>query len=303
MVIMPRLARTSGPERRMPRRTSGAGERRSIATKSDSRAALSAKAPIVCGRAPALVGRLDDGADEQEHPGGERQAPGKSKRRRDERGAAVVRDHARRRSASSASAIGTGSRKVQRQPSSVSSAAEDEAEREAAGARRGVDAEGAVALGALGERRRDDRQARRRGEGRGGALQEARDDEQRAVVDEPAEGRGDGEDAQRDEQRPAAAEQVGGAPAEQQQAAVAEHVAGDDPLQLRGREVQVGVDRGQRDADHRDVEPVEEEHAAEDDEQEVWRGRMRESIRREYMQPHKFYVHIDVNAKIAGRLL
>jgi hypothetical protein len=36
--------------------------------------------------------------------------------------------------------------------------------------------------------------------------------------------------------------------------------------------MQVGVDGGERDADHRDVEPVEEEHAAEDDEQQVGGG-------------------------------
>jgi hypothetical protein len=77
-------------------------------------------------------------------------------------------------------------------------------------------------------------------------LEEARDDEQRAVVDEPARGRGDGEDGQGDEQRPPAAEQVRGPAAQQQEAAVAEHVAGDDPLQLRGRQVQVGVMRAAR---------------------------------------------------------
>ena len=99
---------------------------------------------------------------------------------------------------------------------------------------------------------------------------------------------------ERDEQRPPPAEEVGGAAAEQQQAAVPEHVAGDDPLQLRGREVQVGVDGGQRDADHRDVEAVEEEHAAEDDEQPespMEGGEAGEHSTIEYMQTHKFYVH------------
>ena len=108
------------------------------------------------------------------------------------------------------------------------------------------------------------------------------------LFDETAERRGDGEDGQRDQQRPPAAEQVGGAPAEQQQAAVPEHVARDDPLQLRGREVQVGVDGGQRDADHRDVEPVEEEHAAQDDEEDGKEGEKRESIQRESCRCIKF---------------
>jgi hypothetical protein len=44
--------------------------------------------------------------------------------------------------------------------------------------------------------------------------------------------------------------------------------------------VQVGLDRGQRDADHRDVEPVEEEHAAEDDEQDGGGGEAGEHAER-----------------------
>ena len=222
-------------------------------------------------RGPALVGSLDDGPHEQEHPGRQGHGAGDVEAPARERCPAVVRDHARA-DRQQRERDRHGEQEGPAPAELGEHAAEHEAEREAAGSRRRVDAEGAVALGPLSERGRDDRQARRRGEGRRGALQEARDDEQRAVVDEPAEGRGDGEDAQRDEQRPPAAEQVGGPAAEQQQAAVAEHVAGDDPLQLRGREVQVGVDRGQRDADHRDVEPVEEEHAAEHDEQEVGGG-------------------------------
>ena len=65
------------------------------------------------------------------------------------------------------------------------------------------------------------------------------------------------------EEHAPAAEQVGGAAAEQQEAAVAEHVGGDDPLQRAGRHAEVGLDRRQRDADHRDVERVEEQGAAE----------------------------------------
>ena len=87
--------------------------------------------------------------------------------------------------------------------------------------------------------------------------------EQGAVVDHPAEDRREREDRQRADQHAPAPEQVGEAPAEQQQAAVAEHVAGHDPLQRGGGEVEVGADRGERDADHRDVEPVEEEDTAE----------------------------------------
>ena len=222
-------------------------------------------------RGPALVGRLDDGPHEQEHPGGEGHGAGDVEAPARQRRPAIVRDHARA-DRQQGDRDRDGEQEGPAPAELGQQAAEHQAEREAAGSRRRVDAEGAVALGALSERGRDDREARRGGEGRRGALEEARDDEQRAVVDQPAESRGDGEDAQRDEQGPPPAEEVGGPAAQQQQAAVPEHVAGHDPLQLRGREVQVGVDGGQRDADHRDVEPVEEEHAAEDDEEEIGGG-------------------------------
>ena len=76
------------------------------------------------------------------------------------------------------------------------------------------------------------------------------------------------EHRQRAEQHAPAPEQVGRAPAEQQQAAVAEHVTAHHPLQGRGGEAEVGVDAGERDADHRDVQSVEEEDAAEDEERD-----------------------------------
>ena len=242
-----------------------------MATKSDSRTRAQREGTDGLRRGPALVGRLDDGPHEQEHSRGEGHGAGDVEAPARQRRPAVVRDHAR-----ADRQQGERDRHGEQEgpaPAELGeNAAEHEAEREAAGSRRRVDAEGAVALGAFSERGRDDRKARRGGEGCRRALEEARDDEQRAVVDEPAEGRGDGEDAQRDEQRPPPAEQVGGPTAQEEQAAVPEHVAGDDPLQLRGREVQIGVDRRQRDADHRDVESVQEEHAAEHDEQEVGGG-------------------------------
>ena len=121
-------------------------------------------------------------------------------------------------------------------------AADDEAQREAGRAGGGVDGDRLVAGGALGEARRDDRQAGRGGEGRGDALDEARGDEQRAVVDEAAEQGGHGEDAERDQEDAPAPEQVGGAAAEQQEAAVAEHVGAHDPLEAAGGHGQVGAD-------------------------------------------------------------
>ena len=63
------------------------------------------------------------------------------------------------------------------------------------------------------------------------------------------------------------AEQVGGAAAEQQQPAVAEHVPAHHPLQRRGGQPQIGPDGRQRDADHGDVERIQEQGAAQHDEQ------------------------------------
>src|SRR5439155_1086775 len=50
--------------------------------------------------------------------------------------------------------------------------------------------------------------------------------------------------------------------AEEQEAAVPEHVAGHDPLQRREGDVQVGADGRQRHADHGHVQAVEEDHSA-----------------------------------------
>ena len=58
-------------------------------------------------------------------------------------------------------------------------------------------------------------------------------DEQPGDVGQAAEQGQHGERGERGEEHPAPAEQVGRAAAEQQQAAVAEHVPADDPLQRR----------------------------------------------------------------------
>ena len=146
-------------------------------------------------------------------------------------------------------------------------ASEDQAERVAARAEHGVDRERLVARGALGEVGRDDREPRRRGERRGQALDEAGEDQQRSAADQAAGERRDREDGERDQEDLAPAEQVGRAAAEEQQSAVAEDVAADQPLERRGREVELRADRGQRDADHRDVQSVEEQDDAESHEE------------------------------------
>ena len=142
-------------------------------------------------------------------------------------------------------------------------AADHEPEREARGAGRGVDRERLVARRPFLERRRDDREARGRREGGGHALDEARRDEQRPVVRESSEQRCNDEHAKRNQEDTPPAQEVCGPAAQQQEAAVAEDVGADDPLQRARREAEVAADRRQGDADHRHVERVEEEGAAE----------------------------------------
>ena len=79
-----------------------------------------------------------------------------------------------------------------------------------------------------------------------------------SVCAKPAGERGEREQAEPAEEDTAAADQVGGTAAEEQEAAVGEHIAADDPLQVLGRETQVVLDRGQSDVDDRDVEKVQE---------------------------------------------
>ena len=125
-------------------------------------------------------------------------APGMSNERRPAERGAVARAGSAAPATSSASAIGHGQQERPAPAELGEQAAGHEAEREAARAGRGVDAQRPVALRALGETGGDDRQPGGRGEGGGDALEEAGDDEQRAVADEAAERRRDGEDGERD---------------------------------------------------------------------------------------------------------
>jgi hypothetical protein len=144
-------------------------------------------------------------------------------------------------------------------------AAEHEAEREPRRPGCGVDEQGLVPGRALGERRRDDRQPGRGGERRAHPLDEAGGDEHRPVRGQTTQPGEDEEHGKGDEEQPAPSEEVGGAAAEEQESAVPEDVAADDPLQRARRHVQVVANRRQGHADHRDVEGVEEQRAAQHD--------------------------------------
>ena len=141
-------------------------------------------------------------------------------------------------------------------------AGQHQAEREAAGPERRVDADGPVAHRALREVRGQQGQPGRRGDRGGDALDEPRGDQQSRPADDPAEQGSPREQRQRHQEDAAPAQQVRRAPAEQQQAAVPEHVGADDPLQRGGGEVQVGADDRESDADHGHVQRVQEQRAA-----------------------------------------
>jgi hypothetical protein len=132
--------------------------------------------------------------------------------------------------------------------------AEQQAEGAAAGRDRTPDAERLRALGALGERRGDDRQRRRRDQRAAEALEAAGGDQHPGAGGEAVEQRGGREDEHAGDEQPAPADEVGGAAAEQQEPAEHQRVGVDHPLQVRRRELEVVLDRRQRDVHDRGVE-------------------------------------------------
>ena len=134
---------------------------------------------------------------------------------------------------------GTLTKKIHSQPEVLGQhAAGEHADGGARAAHRAPDAERLVPLRALLEGRGDDRE-RGRGDDRGAeALHGARADQDALGPGETADERGGGEDDDADEEDAPPPEQVGRAPAEQQEAAERDRVGGDDPLQVVPREVE-----------------------------------------------------------------
>ena len=95
-------------------------------------------------------------------------------------------------------------------------------------------------------------------------LHGARGDQHALEPASPQTRRRDREDRDADHEDPPAAEQVGGAAAEQQEAAERDRVGGHHPLEARVREVERRADRRQRDVDDRDVEHRHEERGADE---------------------------------------
>ena len=111
--------------------------------------------------------------------------------------------------------------------------------------------------GTLGERARDDREGGRRGHRRAESLRGPRPDELGEPVGETGRQGGSGEHRHAGDQHQATAEQVGGPAPEEEEATEHQPVGDGDPLQVRGVEPQIGLDRRDR---HIDDGEVEDDH-------------------------------------------
>ena len=141
-------------------------------------------------------------------------------------------------------------------------AAEENARGRPEPADRAPDAECDVALPALGERRREDRQSRRRDDGRTEPLESARGDQRPLRPGEARQQRGDREEDDACKKDAPTPEQVGRSPAEKQEAAEHERVRADYPLQVLLREPEVDLNRRQRHIHDCDVQDDHELHDA-----------------------------------------
>jgi hypothetical protein len=146
--------------------------------------------------------------------------------------------------------------------------AEEDARRAAGAGDRAPDAQRPVALGAVAEGGRDDRERRRRDDRGAEALGGAGGDQLALGRREPGEQRGDPDQQQAGHEDAPATEQVGGAAAEQEEAAEGEDIGVDDPGQVFLGEVERPADRGQRDVDDRGVEDDDELGRTEQDQRQ-----------------------------------
>jgi hypothetical protein len=132
--------------------------------------------------------------------------------------------------------------------------AEQDADRGAATGRRAVDAEREVALAPFGERGDEQRQRGGREQRSAEPLEGAERDQRRLGPGEAAEQRARGEDEEADHEQAAAPDEVGQPAAEKKGPTEEDGVGGDDPLEARRRETEIGLDRRKRDVDDRDVQ-------------------------------------------------
>ena len=138
-------------------------------------------------------------------------------------------------------------------------AADDRPEPGAEPGRDAPDADRAGTLERLGEEVDDDREARRRQRGAAERLQDAERDQPAAARRERAQERAAREQHVARAEHALAPEAIGQEARAQEQARADEVVGVDDPRRLVRADVQVGLQRGQRDDDHGDVERHEED--------------------------------------------
>ena len=120
-----------------------------------------------------------------------------------------------------------------------------------------------LGLGELGD---DDREDHRGLGGGADALQEAGGDQRALARGEAAQERGGGERDEAGQEHALAAGEIAEPPREQQQAPEGDQERVDDPGEVRLAEVEVALDRGQRDVHDRDVEHDHQLRQADDDE-------------------------------------
>ena len=106
----------------------------------------------------------------------------------------------------------------------------------------------------LGEHRHDHAEDHRRGHRAADPLHEARGDQQRLAVGEPAQQRGEREDGDPGEEHAAPSDQIAEPPRQQQEPAEGDQIAVHHPCERRARETQLVLDRGQRDVHDRHVQ-------------------------------------------------
>ena len=158
-------------------------------------------------------------------------------------------------------------------------AAEQHADGGAASGSRPPEAERDVALAALAERRHQQREAGRREERPAETFDRAEADERARRPGEAAEGGAEREQHDAGNEDPAPAEEIGEAAAEEQEAAEDDGVRADHPLEARLREMQVGLDRRERDVHDRHVEN-DHELGGDDEGQSGPTGRLAEATDR-----------------------
>ena len=214
-------------------------------------------------RPPANVGRFRDRVHQQRQPAGDGDRAGHVEAVMAELGTAFGNERQRQREHE------RSDRDVDEEdPLPAEVLGQDPADEHARGgagaAESAPDPERLVPLRAFLEGGRHDRQGGGRDDRRADALDSARADQHRDVVGEAADERGDGEDDEPEEEDPLAAEQVGHPAAEQEEAAERDRIGDQHPLDRRLGDVQVGLDRRDRDVHDRDVEDGHEERGADD---------------------------------------